>query len=140
MFNPDQAGDAVRDALARGGASAGSTVSLLIDGFGSRRAADDYFADLAERGGEHCVFNPSYGRRYLLRNHQKLVDRRRARSRSIGGANIDDDLFERPRAGAWRDLWLSDRRPARSPAEPLFRHAVPLGDAQERRSCARCGG
>ena len=52
------------------------------------------------------MFNPSYGRRYLLRNHQKLVDGGRPDRAILGGANIDDHLFERQRLEHWRDLWL----------------------------------
>ena len=88
---------AVRDALVEA-ARRGVEVKLLIDGFGSA-APPDFFAALDQAGGEHCVFNPSYGRRYLMRNHQKLVviDEDGA---IIGGANIDDTLSERSRAGA----------------------------------------
>ncbi|HSQ99554.1 MAG TPA: phospholipase D-like domain-containing protein, partial [Sphingomicrobium sp.] len=71
MFNPDRDGDAVRSALADA-ALRGVKVKLLIDGFGSA-ATSKFFADLADAGGEYCVFNPSWGRRYLLRNHQKLI-------------------------------------------------------------------
>jgi cardiolipin synthase len=51
------------------------------------------------------VFNPSYGRRYLLRNHQKLVvvDDQTV---IIGGANIDDTYLNDRAEGRWRDLWL----------------------------------
>ena len=88
-------------------------------------APDGFFAPLDEAGGEHCVFNPSYGRRYLLRNHQKLVviDDRTA---IIGGANIDDTYLSDRGEGHWRDLWLRDRRARGGDAEPLFRHPVPL--------------
>ena len=71
MFNPDKDGDAVREALAEA-AARGVEVKLLIDGFGSA-ATPKFFTDLAEAGGHYCVFNPSWGRRYLLRNHQKLI-------------------------------------------------------------------
>src|SRR5689334_17329970 len=86
MFNPDRDGDAVRNALTNA-AQRGVDVRLLIDGFGSA-ATSDFFTDLAAAGGQYCVFNPSYGRRYLLRNHQKLivVDEKTV---LIGGANID---------------------------------------------------
>src|SRR5262245_54324383 len=85
MFNPDSAGKAVRDALIAA-ARRGIEVRLLIDGFGSSAGAD-FFASLDESGAEHYVFNPSYGRSYLLRNHQKLVviDEETA---IVGGANI----------------------------------------------------
>ena len=103
MFNADHAGERVRDALAEA-AARGIAVQLLIDGFGSD-AGPDFFAGLSEAGGEECVFNPSYGRRYLLRNHQKLfvVDDRTV---IIGGANIDDTYMSDRGPEHWRDLWL----------------------------------
>lgn len=103
MFNPDKDGDAVRDALTEA-ARRGVEVQLLIDGFGSG-ATTDFFAKLQEAGGHHCVFNPSYGRRYLLRNHQKLIviDDETV---LIGGANIDATYLDDRTAGHWRDLWL----------------------------------
>ena len=87
MFNADHVGVVVRDALVEA-AKRGVEVRLLIDGFGSAARAE-FFTPLNKAGGEECVFNPSYGRRYLLRNHQKLViiDDKAA---IIGGANIDD--------------------------------------------------
>src|SRR5438105_1234264 len=103
MVNDDHAGERVRDALAEA-AARGVAVQLLIDGFGSD-AGPDFFAGLSEAGGEECVFNPSYGRRYLLRNHQKLlvVDDRTV---IIGGANIDDTYMSDRGPEHWRDLWL----------------------------------
>ncbi|HWC57025.1 MAG TPA: phospholipase D-like domain-containing protein [Sphingomicrobium sp.] len=103
MFNPDRDGDAVRNALTDA-ARRGVQVKLLIDGFGSA-ATPDFFTELGKAGGEHCVFNPSWGRRYLLRNHQKLivVDDRTV---LIGGANIDATYLEDRGSKHWRDLWL----------------------------------
>ena len=103
MFNPDKDGDAVRNALTEA-ARRGVEVRLLIDGFGSGATAD-FFTDLGNAGGEHCVFNPSWGRRYLLRNHQKLIviDDETV---LIGGANIDATYLEDRGAKHWRDLWL----------------------------------
>lgn len=103
MFNPDRAGERVRDALVDA-ARRGVAVRLLIDGFGSA-ARPDFFTALGESGGKHCVFNPTYGRSYLLRNHQKLViaDERVA---IIGGANIDQTYLKDRGADRWRDLWL----------------------------------
>lgn len=103
MFNPDHAGGVVHDALLAA-ARRGVEVRLLVDGFGSG-VPPQFFADLAEAGGEHCVFNPSWGRRYLLRNHQKLVtaDDRIA---ILGGANIDDTYLTDTGPKHWRDLWL----------------------------------
>jgi cardiolipin synthase len=93
----------VHDALL-GAARRGVEVKLLIDGFGSG-APPQFFADLAAAGGEYCVFNPTWGRRYLLRNHQKLAiaDDQIA---IFGGANIDDDYLTDTGPRRWRDLWL----------------------------------
>ena len=103
MFNADSAGLAVRDALAAA-AGRGVEVRLLIDGFGSD-ARPEFFSVFNDVGAEHCVFNPSYGRGYLLRNHQKLVvvDDRVA---LIGGSNIDDSYMSDSGDNHWRDLWL----------------------------------
>lgn len=103
MFNPDHTGDVVRDALVEA-ARRGIEVKLLIDGFGSD-APSRFFADLDESGGNYCVFNASFGSRYLLRNHQKLVvaDDRIA---IIGGANVDDTYMTDHGPKHWRDLWL----------------------------------
>ena len=103
MFNPDPVGERVRDALVAA-ARRGVDVRLLIDGFGSGAGAD-FFAELSHAGGEQCVFNPSYGRRYLLRNHQKLVivDEQTV---IIGGSNIDDTYMSDHGPAHWRDLWL----------------------------------
>jgi len=102
MFNPDEDGDAVRQALTAA-AQRGVKVKLMIDGFGSA-ATPKFFNDLSESGGEYCVFNPSWGRRYLLRNHQKLIviDDQTV---LIGGANIDA-TYLKDRGNHWRDLWL----------------------------------
>ena len=122
MFNPDRDGDAVRDALTDA-ARRGVDVKLLIDGFGSAATAQ-FFSDLGEAGGEHCVFNPSWGRRYLLRNHQKLIVIDEA-TVLIGGANIDASYLDDRGSSHWRDLWLRlDGSEAELPAryfDSLFR-------------------
>jgi len=103
MFNGDRVAIRVRNALTEA-ARRGVKVQLLIDGFGSA-APDEFFAKLDEAGGEHCRFNPKYGRRYFIRNHQKLVviDDTTA---IIGGANIDDTYLTDRGDERWRDLWL----------------------------------
>lgn len=103
MFDDDGVGQAVRDALVAA-ASRGVEVTLLIDGFGSP-APPQFFAELQEAGGRHCVFNAAYGRRYLLRNHQKLVvvDERTV---ILGGSNIDESYMADSGPRHWRDLWL----------------------------------
>jgi cardiolipin synthase len=122
MFNPDATGERVRDALVAA-ARRGVDVKLLIDGFGSAAPAS-FFAELDDSGGQYCVFNPSYGRRYFVRNHQKLAiaDDRIA---IIGGANIDDTYMSEHGAAHWRDLWLriegSEALPASRYFDALFR-------------------
>jgi cardiolipin synthase len=128
MFSSDEAGTQVRDALVEA-ALRGVGVKLLIDGFGSA-AAPSFFTALDESGGEICVFNPAYGRRYLLRNHQKLAiaDDRIA---ILGGANIDDTYMTDRGAAHWRDLWLRIEGPEVHPAsrylDSLFRWSTRKG-------------
>ncbi|QIK79979.1 phosphatidylserine/phosphatidylglycerophosphate/cardiolipin synthase family protein [Sphingomonas piscis] len=110
MFVSDEAGTEVRDALLAA-IRRGVKVDVLLDGFGSAGAEDGFFDALNDAGGKLCRFHPSYGRRYLLRNHQKLVvvDERRA---IIGGANIHKDYLTDDGPGHWRDLWLTIDGPA----------------------------
>ncbi len=100
----DESGTRVRDALVRA-AARGVEVALLVDGFGAAEAKEPFFAPLADAGARFCRFVPRYGRRYLLRNHQKLAlaDGRKV---IIGGFNISDDYFGTIAEGAWRDLGL----------------------------------
>jgi cardiolipin synthase len=104
MFLDDVSGSRVRDALIAA-AGRGVKVSLLVDGFGST-ANMEFFRPLVESAVGFCRFSPKFGRRYLLRNHQKLAlaDGRRV---IIGGFNISDDYFGTIEAGAWRDLGLA---------------------------------
>ena len=103
MFMDDASGTRVRDALIAA-ARRGVEVSLLVDGFGST-ANQAFFRPLEEAGIAFCRFSPDYGRRYLLRNHQKLAlaDGRRV---IIGGFNVSDDYFGTVESGAWRDIGL----------------------------------
>lgn len=103
MFMDDGAGHRVRDALIAA-AERGVEVSLLVDGFGSTSNLE-FFEPLRDSRVRFCVFSPRYGRRYLLRNHQKLAlaDGRRV---IIGGFNISDDYFGTVGSGAWRDIGL----------------------------------
>jgi len=124
MFNADEAGDAVRNAL-DAAACRGVDVKLLIDGFGSA-APHPFLEALRKSGGDYCVFNPTYGRRYLVRNHQKIVvaDERIA---IIGGANIDETYLTDSGPEHWRDLWLkiegSEAAIASRYCDALFRWA-----------------
>ena len=103
MFDDDKCGERVRDAMVQA-ALRGVKVDVLVDGFGSR-IKSDFFKPIDDAGGKHCLFHPTFGRRYLLRNHQKLVvaDNRVA---IIGGANIDEAYLTDSGSKRWRDLWL----------------------------------
>ena len=100
----DASGRRVRDALV-GAAERGVEVSMLLDGFGASAATADFFKPLSDAGARFCRFVPRWGRRYLLRNHQKLAlaDGERA---IVGGYNIGDEYFGTIEEGAWRDLGL----------------------------------
>ena len=113
-YSPDKSGEAVRDALFRA-VDRGVTVSLLIDGFGSSHTPETYFKELAESSATFCRFNPSYGRRYVLRNHQKLAladGETRHPQILIGGFNIEDGYFQTVDEGGWRDIGLLIEGPA----------------------------
>jgi cardiolipin synthase len=107
LYANDESGRTVRDALERA-LRRGVSVSLIVDGFGSS-ASSEFFASIQAEGADICRFQPRLGRRYLLRNHQKLVlaDEEVA---IIGGFNIENDYFD-DNAG-WRDLGLRISGPA----------------------------
>jgi cardiolipin synthase len=115
IYADDRAGRDVCAALERA-AERGVAVRLILDGFGSSAPAE-FFDRLKEKGGDVCRFEPHWGRRYLLRNHQKLAlaDERLA---LIGGFNIEDDYFDD--AGGWRDLGLSVEGPAAARVASYF--------------------
>jgi len=108
IWGDDETGRQVRDALVRA-AKRGVKVWLLVDGFGS--VASGFFQPLMNAEARFCRFVPRWGRRYLLRNHQKLAlaDGRKA---MIGGFNISDDYFGTIEAGAWRDLGITVEGPS----------------------------
>jgi cardiolipin synthase len=121
-FLADRSGQRVKQALLTA-TERGVAVSLLIDGFGSSASPNDFFTELSGAGAKFCRFHPSPGRRYLLRNHQKLAladgDTRHARA-IIGGFNIADDYFGSLEAGAWRDIGLLVEGPAAARLAPYF--------------------
>lgn len=104
MFLDDVSGRRVRDSLVAA-AERGVEVWLLVDGFGSDSAKDAFFQPLVDSRVHFCRFSAKFGRRYLLRNHQKLAlaDERKV---ITGGFNISDDYFGTVESGAWRDLGL----------------------------------
>lgn len=107
IYCPDETGQALRDAMARAVAR-GVDVRLIIDGFGCS-VPPDFFKPLQDEGANICRFIPRLGRRYLLRNHQKLAlaDEKIA---MIGGFNISNDYFDEEKG--WRDLGLIVEGPA----------------------------
>jgi cardiolipin synthase len=121
MYLADESGARVRDAILRA-VDRGIEVSLLIDCFGSSSTPDDYFSELPKRGARFCRFNPSYGRRYLLRNHQKLAlaDADTNPRVIVGGFNVADDYFKTVDDGAWRDIGLIVEGPAAARLAPYY--------------------
>jgi cardiolipin synthase len=115
IYADDESGRVVNAALARA-AARGVRVSLIVDGFGSDDASDAGFFDgLSRAGVSVCRFSPRFGRRYLLRNHQKLAiaDAEGDAPRLLtGGFNVEDDYFGTAQQQAWRDLGLHVEGPA----------------------------
>jgi cardiolipin synthase len=109
IYADDDAGRRVLAALVAA-VRRGVSVSLIVDGFGSG-VEETFFAPLAEAGADVCKFIPRWGRRYLLRNHQKLALADEARV-IIGGFNVSDDYFGGIEQQAWRDLGLLVEGPA----------------------------
>lgn len=110
-FADDTAGRMVISALERA-ALRGVVVTLIIDDFGSAKTPDGRFIPLRNAGARVYRFGGGWTRRYLVRNHQKLIiaDGRIA---MIGGFNIADAYFAPDNdAGGWRDLALLIEGPA----------------------------
>ncbi len=111
IYVDDETGAAVRQALIDA-AGRGVAVDLIVDGLGSEHAqARRFFDPLQAAGVDVCRFVPRLGRRYLLRNHQKLAlaDEERV---IVGGFNIQDSYFGTIAEAAWRDLGLLVEGPA----------------------------
>ena len=113
IYADDDSGRRVNAALAAA-AARGVRVSLVVDGFGSDDAGDAFFSPVKAAGVDMCRFQPRFGRRYLLRNHQKLAlaDAEEDARIIIGGFNVEDDYFGTVQDGAWRDLGLLVEGPA----------------------------
>jgi cardiolipin synthase len=122
IFAGDWSGKRVRDALVAA-CERGVSVFLLIDDFGSSRTPEKFFADLRRAGATVCRFHPAWGRRYLLRNHQKmlLADGETDDCRVlIGGFNIENDYFKPADEGGWRDIGLIVSGPAAARLTPYY--------------------
>jgi len=106
IFADGQTATAVVDGLIAAHAR-GVAVTLLVDGFGTGDQAVDSFARLAAAGVTIATFFPRFGRRYLIRNHQKLLvaDDRVA---ITGGFNIQDSYFVAEDGKAfWHDMLIA---------------------------------
>jgi cardiolipin synthase len=103
IFEPDSSGQRVRDALAAA-AGRGVRVRLIVDGFGASADAK-FFRPLIDAGGEYSVFSDKWSRRYLIRNHQKILIADGSAG-MLGGFNIADDYFTLGRGEGWSDLGL----------------------------------
>jgi cardiolipin synthase len=114
IYADDDTGRRVNAALIAA-AHRGVSVAVIVDGFGSDDASRAFFAPVREAGVTVCRFLPRFGRRYLLRNHQKLAlaDAEGDGARIIvGGFNVEDDYFGTAQEAAWRDLGLLVEGPA----------------------------
>ena len=117
VFATDACGTRVRDALTAA-ARRGVDVHLILDGFGAV-ADEEFFMPLIEAGGAFCRFIPKWNRRYLIRNHQKivLVDSRIA---MLGGFNVEDPYFATPDEDGWADLGFTVEGPILERVEAWF--------------------
>jgi cardiolipin synthase len=103
IFAEDGVGAQFRDALAAA-ARRGVRVTLIVDQFGAG-ASDDFLRPLTDAGGVCLRFSAKWTRRYLIRNHQKLVIADGARA-MFGGFNIADAYFAPPEQNGWADLGI----------------------------------
>ena len=103
IFEPDVSGQRVRDALTNA-AKRGVKVRLIVDGFGASANAK-FFRPFIDAGGQYCVFSDKWSRRYLIRNHQKILIAD-GTAAMLGGFNIADDYFTPGQGEGWSDLGL----------------------------------
>ena len=117
IFECDVSGAQVRDALAAA-ARRGVSVCVIVDGFGASATAE-WFAPMVEAGGTFLCFQARWSRRYLIRNHQKMViaDSRLA---MLGGFNVSDDYFALPSENGWNDLAFTIEGPVVARVEDWF--------------------
>jgi cardiolipin synthase A/B len=135
IFGDDETSVLVREALidAR---NRGVEVSLLVDGFGTGDRADTVYQPMVDAGIVFARFHSAWGRRYLLRNHQKIIvaDEDCA---LVGGSNIVGHYFsDDPDGASWHDLYVTIYGPS---AERLARYhdalkGWMLGDRKSLRS------
>ena len=142
IYSDDGVGERVRDALTAVVAR-GAEVTLIVDGLGSDPAYDnDFFAPLREAGGNICFFVPRLGRRYLLRNHQKiaLADAETADARIVVADLTSRTIISARRAamaGAIWGCWWKGPRRRGSAVISMRCGAGPSGRAHRCACCAR---
>jgi cardiolipin synthase len=117
IFATDECAARVRDALTAA-ARRGVDVHVILDGFGAL-ADKKFFAPMIEAGGHFCHFIPKWTRRYLIRNHQKIVvaDGRIA---MLGGFNVENSYFAPPDEDGWIDLGFTVEGPVVERIEAWF--------------------
>lgn len=122
IYQADSSGARVREALLAA-ARRGVRIEMLLDDFGSKRLPARYFDELLAAGANICRFHPAWGRRYLLRNHQKLLlaDGETDEAQVlIGGFNVEDDYFKSADEGGWRDIGVLVDGPAAARLAPYY--------------------
>lgn len=110
IFASDSAGARVRDAIQRA-AERGVKAWLMVDGFGSDATPRSFFAPLEAAGVHVCRFSPRLGRRYLLRNHQKMAIADHSHA-IVGGFNLEEKYFVPDRPDSWRDYGVEVTGPS----------------------------
>jgi len=108
IFACDESSTRIRDALVAA-AQRGLKVTVLVDAFGAD-ADRAFFAPLLAAGGRFECFSAKLTRRYLIRNHQKIV-LADEKSAMLGGFNVADDYFAPPERNGWSDLAVLLRGP-----------------------------
>jgi cardiolipin synthase A/B len=104
-FAADSAGRLVTDALIEA-RNRGVSITLLVDGFGTGDPVRPLVDEMVEAGISFGWFQPRFGRRYLLRNHQKMLIIDEAVA-IVGGSNIEAAYFaDEPVGEGWHDVYV----------------------------------
>lgn len=136
IYADDATGRRVRDAMIAA-ARRGVTVSVIVDGFGAG-ADEAFFRPLVEAGARLSRFEPRFGRRYLLRNHQKLAlaDAKGPSPRSSSAGSISRMIISAPRRPELARSGPAGRGTGGGADGGLFRRAVRL-DGKSQGAAAR---
>jgi cardiolipin synthase len=108
IFDTDESASKVRDALTAA-ARRGVDVRVILDGHGAL-ADERFFAPIIEAGGQFSCFMAKLTRRYLIRNHQKIVIAD-GETAMLGGFNVEDSYFAPPGPESWSDLAFTVKGP-----------------------------